>query len=334
MPRGDAQRIRGYLCRQVEAARQADERVVTFRAGDVHDALGLWNSFANVCQVLEGPLFHERANVEIARYVYRPPSGRGANLEIEFLLLPTSGASRERSVRTTATPINTEQGTDVRHSLPEASDVMDLLGYGFVHASAIEPERGPDGAPLEFMPQSRYAHANATPLNRHGQGPFCRFDIPGLPATSGVYAVTVDDALAYVGISVDLAQRWGPIGYANISPRNCFVGGQPTNCKVNHYILLAACDDRRIDLWIHETSDPKPIEASLIRRLDPPWNGHRPRSSAVHGAPEASTPKPRRGAERPQGASSGSPTTEASRGSGCLTALLLTGLPKLLRLLR
>ena len=185
------------------------------------------------------------------------------------------GTPRKRYVRSDTTPISTKNNIG-QSPLEKDSDAIDLLGFDFIHAATIEPEREPDGALREFMPQSRYAHADTTPLNRFGQGPFCRFDVRGLPPTSGVYAITVDDALAYVGIAVDLARRWGPMGYARISPKNCFVGGQSTNCKVNHHIMLAVRDGRRVDLWIHERSDPAPIEASLIRRLDPPWNGHRP----------------------------------------------------------
>ena len=88
MPTGDADRIRRYLCQRVKEARQAGEVRVTLRAGDVHRALGLVNAYPNVCQVLEGEKFHSQATVEIVRYVYRPPSGRGANLTIEFRVLP------------------------------------------------------------------------------------------------------------------------------------------------------------------------------------------------------------------------------------------------------
>ena len=88
MPTGDADRIRRYLCQRVEEARLAGKTRVTFRAGDVHGALGLVHAHANVCQVLEGKEFHSLATVEFVRYVYRPPSGRGANLTIEFRMLP------------------------------------------------------------------------------------------------------------------------------------------------------------------------------------------------------------------------------------------------------
>ena len=67
--------------------RQAGQLTVTFRAGDVHEALGLVRAHPNVCQVLEGKKFHSMAGVELARYVDRPPSGQGANLKIEFRIL-------------------------------------------------------------------------------------------------------------------------------------------------------------------------------------------------------------------------------------------------------
>ena len=91
---GEAERIRDYLCQKVNDARQASETSVTFRAGDVHNTLGLRNRHRNVCQVLKGGPFRIRAGVEIARIVCSPPSGFGANLVIEFRILPASGPSR------------------------------------------------------------------------------------------------------------------------------------------------------------------------------------------------------------------------------------------------
>ena len=90
MPPADAERIRDCLCQQVEEVHRAGETSITFRAGDVHSALGLKQAHPNVCQVLDGELFHTRVGVEPVRDVYRPPSGQGSRLEIEFwTLLPT-----------------------------------------------------------------------------------------------------------------------------------------------------------------------------------------------------------------------------------------------------
>ena len=103
MPTGDANRIRQYLCRTIEEARRAGEEKVTLRAGDVHRALGMANAYANVCQVLEGGKFHSRAGVQAAGYVYRPPSGQGANLTIEFHVLPKTAVESDGRYVTSGT---------------------------------------------------------------------------------------------------------------------------------------------------------------------------------------------------------------------------------------
>ena len=87
MAKGDARRIRQYLCGQVDLARERGDKTLAFRPGEVHKALGLENRMPNVCQVLKGRLFHETCRVEIVRCICSPPSGQGANLVIEFLIL-------------------------------------------------------------------------------------------------------------------------------------------------------------------------------------------------------------------------------------------------------
>ena len=87
MPEGDAQRIRRYLRGQVALARGRGDKTVTFCSGDVHKALGLVNSYRNVCQVLKRRKFHEEARVELMHTIKSPPSGEGATLTIEFRIL-------------------------------------------------------------------------------------------------------------------------------------------------------------------------------------------------------------------------------------------------------
>lgn len=138
--------------------------------------------------------------------------------------------------------------------------------------AVIRPEADANGLPVEETPHLRYDNEGGLPLNRHGAGPFCRLSVWGLPPRPGVYAVTVAGALVYVGIANDLRERWGARGYGRIQPRNCFRGGQSTNCKVNHAILTAAREGREIRLWTHETISLRPVEEMLIARFDPPWN--------------------------------------------------------------
>ena len=147
-----------------------------------------------------------------------------------------------------------------------------LCGYRFGIGTRIEPEREANGRVRKCMPQARYAKAGEKRLNRHGSGPFCRFSIRGLPPTPGVYALMVGGEVVYIGKAANLAQRWGPGGYGTISPANCFEGGQPTNCKNNHGILLASQADRIVELWANEDTDSARVEGWLISCLRPPWN--------------------------------------------------------------
>ena len=156
---------------------------------------------------------------------------------------------------------------------PADGHVLVLLGQIFIWAANIRPKTRKDGTLWTDMPQARYAEAAQTRLNRHGAGPFCSFDVRGLPDTPGIYAVTLNGILTYVGIATkSLKQRWGPQGYARISPRNCYVGGQSTNCKLNRAILEAAQQKRTVELWIREMDEPRTLEEQLIRGLNPPWN--------------------------------------------------------------
>ena len=145
MPVGDADRVRRYLCRRIEGARQAGEKQVTLRAGDVHRALGMSNVYANVCQVLEGKKFRSMAGVQAARYVDRPTSGRGANLTIEFHVLPEARSMPPAPRLYLTAFTRADHGfsrIDSRfrehlddHSNPVFQAVVWMLGYRLVTAS-------------------------------------------------------------------------------------------------------------------------------------------------------------------------------------------------------
>jgi hypothetical protein len=94
---------------------------------------------------------------------------------------------------------------------------------------------------------------------------------------AGAYVLTVDDNPAYVGECINLSSRYNN-GYGNISPRNCYAGGQLTNCRINHLIHNAVNAGQQIKLWFLRTANRKTIEAELINALKPEWNrqGHGP----------------------------------------------------------
>ncbi|HSH59103.1 MAG TPA: hypothetical protein VK988_05570 [Acidimicrobiales bacterium] len=141
------------------------------------------------------------------------------------------------------------------------------------HVGTLEPDRTPHGEVVEFTPQDRYENRARFALHGWGAGPFCRFRVPGAPAVEGVYILTSEGEVRYVGEAVSLRDRWGLAGYGSIQPRNCFTGGQPTNCKVNSLVLRSVQAGRQLDLYFVEVEDRKAVEAELIGQLGPPWNG-------------------------------------------------------------
>jgi 5-methylcytosine-specific restriction protein A len=147
-------------------------------------------------------------------------------------------------------------------------------------------QRHEGGIPFEFLGELRpvtdragriveYSHRlpQGVHPNRYAAGPFCRFALHTDALGAGVYALTVDGVLKYIGRCIDVAERFGPNGYGDIAARNCHSDGQATNCKVNALVLAAAKAGRSIAVWFHRTPRHEAVEADLLGRLRPPWNG-------------------------------------------------------------
>ncbi|TPM99524.1 hypothetical protein [Mesorhizobium sp. B2-1-3A] len=148
---------------------------------------------------------------------------------------------------------------------------MVIGGYTFVHVCNIEAMRSSDGDVLTLLPQNRYEKRHTYPLNRYGAGPFCKFKIPTTYTNPGVYALTVGDEIRYIGETNNLSRRYN-MGYGNISPKNCYKGGQETNVRLNNLILQAALKDEALSLWFHETAEYKAVEVELRLAYRTLWN--------------------------------------------------------------
>lgn len=143
--------------------------------------------------------------------------------------------------------------------------------YTFKLVCAIRPQIDEAGKIREFMPQAQYQNRKGYLLNPYGQGPFCKFRILNNIHDAGVYVLTVDGRPVYVGECINLSDRYNS-GYGNISPRNCYQGGQPTNCRVNNSVYNVAKAGHQIELWFFRTTKPRFIEIRLIEILRPEWN--------------------------------------------------------------
>jgi len=145
-------------------------------------------------------------------------------------------------------------------------------GKTFDYVCAIVPESDNSDQVRSFMPQTLYAKAASTRLNRYGSGPFCRFHIPKAITREGVYVIARGDQAMYVGLCDNLSSRFN-VGYGNISPKNCYVGGQSTNCKINTKILQETLNSTALQLWFLQNADKENMEREMIQHLRPPWNG-------------------------------------------------------------
>lgn len=146
----------------------------------------------------------------------------------------------------------------------------------FEHLGRIEPKRGTSGDFLTFMPQDRYANAATSQRNAYGDGPFCQLHIARQRHEPGLYVLTSEEVAVYAGECADVGKRWGVTGYGGIAPKNCFVGGQPTNCRVNAAVLAEAQQGHQLDLWFApmavKRADRLACETHLIQSLKPLWN--------------------------------------------------------------
>ena len=162
---------------------------------------------------------------------------------------------------------------EAQHPRPDVpQDWHDLLPTA--RRVAIEPERRADGAVRHFQPQQDYEKRDDVELNAYGTGSFCHFMVPTEIDRAGVYLIVTEDRLAYVGECQDFSQRFNT-GYGQISPKNCYKGGQETNCRVNQLILKCAESGWATDVYFIETAEPAGrfvLESAYIAAFSPPWN--------------------------------------------------------------
>ena len=148
---------------------------------------------------------------------------------------------------------------------------MRYRNINFVFVTTIKPDANPAGVICEDKPQAHYKKKAQCQLHQYGKGSFCRFRIPGKITVHGIYLIMTQETVLYIGRCQNLAQRFNA-GYGQISPRNCYIGGQQTNCRINKLILAAIKKGMELDLYFHQTNNFCALEARLLAAPKPPWN--------------------------------------------------------------
>ena len=154
--------------------------------------------------------------------------------------------------------------------------MAEFAGIEFRFVETIKPERDAMGTVRNYAPQEGYDNVKALPLHAYGGGPFCKFRVAKGIHESGCYVLTRDGTPVYAGKCVSLDKRWGANGYGSISPRNCFSGGQSTNCRINTLVLKAALLGNLLELWFLQIDESAAkidqMERQIISVLKPIWN--------------------------------------------------------------
>jgi hypothetical protein len=111
-------------------------------------------------------------------------------------------------------------------------------------------------------------------LNDHGDAVYSKFRIIDRKylLEKGLYIYCINDELKYIGRSKDPFGKRINNGYGNISPKNCYLDGQSTNCHINSLITKYR---RETTLFLSPLKNDTiivQVEIDLINKYSPEWN--------------------------------------------------------------
>lgn len=111
-------------------------------------------------------------------------------------------------------------------------------------------------------------------LNPNGDDIFCQFTLKeeSVKKQKGLYSYCVDGKIVYIGRCRDNFGKRINNGYGHISPKNCYLDGQSTNCHVNS---LVHKNRNKISFYVLSMTKNNEIEQEekdLIALFDPEWN--------------------------------------------------------------
>ena len=102
-------------------------------------------------------------------------------------------------------------------------------------------------------------------LNKYGDNLFCEFSISECQNDKGVYCYIVNDSIVYVGRSKKpFGKRFKD--YGRITPYNCLIDGQATNCNINSKVN--ELDLLKVGFYSMNSSSDKEIEKIEIEIIN------------------------------------------------------------------
>lgn len=113
-------------------------------------------------------------------------------------------------------------------------------------------------------------------LNPYGDLFYCKFKMEETPLAKykGIYMYKCNGIIKYIGRvkgDYDFYQRINA-GYANISPKNCYIDGQATNCHINAMINRIGGEVKFYIMPLDNDEEICSLERQLIEEKQPEWN--------------------------------------------------------------
>ncbi len=111
-------------------------------------------------------------------------------------------------------------------------------------------------------------------LNPYGDETFCSFAIsdPSVLRSRGVYFFAIEDQVQYAGRCLDNFGKRINQGYGRIHPKNCYLDGQSTNCRLNSLVAEHRDVVSFYVCVLDAVSNTIQLEAEILESLSPPWN--------------------------------------------------------------
>ena len=111
-------------------------------------------------------------------------------------------------------------------------------------------------------------------LNPYGDRKYSDFFIndESIFKRKGLYSFCSDKEIKYIGRCRTNYKDRINNGYGRIAPRNCYIGGQSTNCRINHLFTKERDQIEFFVLPMEDITEIETLEKKLIKELNPPWN--------------------------------------------------------------
>jgi hypothetical protein len=109
-------------------------------------------------------------------------------------------------------------------------------------------------------------------LNEHGDKRFCRFSLTSRGNCKGIYCFAVSNEIKYIGRCMNSFSKRINAGYGRISPKNCFIDGQATNCRINS---LINSNSQNLTFGIYKMENSLEIvalEKKILSKVSLEWN--------------------------------------------------------------